>query len=159
MTSDGVNNAEMLAALHIPLQVQRAHQGKSNNKGITLFVMDRSKIEGKLADLLGAPPDWSDDYYSRKRKAEPFDQLAHTPFFVQSDRLELVQLADLIAFVYRRYVGVERDGEAYAGEAERLARWKAKLDSRLLDRSHRLPARGVNAGASALVGACPPELR
>lgn len=153
-----VRSAELLAALHIPLQVQRAHQGKGNNKGVTLFVMDKSKIEGKLADLLSDPPSWSDNYYARRRRAEPFDQLVHTPFFVQSDRLELVQLADLIAFVYRRYVEVQRDGDSYPGESERLTRWKQKLDTRLLGRSHRLPARGVDAGTAALVKACPVEL-
>lgn len=154
-----ITDPELLAALHIALQVQRAHQTKEKNKGATLLVMDQSKVAGRLTDLLEEPPAWSDDYYGREQDAEPFDQLVHTPFWVPSDRIELVQLADLFAFIYRRYVEVCRNGEDYEGERVHLERWRNKLDTRLLGRSHRLPTRAVSPATRDLVSAFPSELR
>lgn len=156
---EGVGSHELLAAFHISLQVQRAQQTKNKNKGVTLFAMDQSRVSGQLADLLENPPSWSDDYYARKPKADPLDQLVHTPFWVRSDRIELVQLADLFAFVYRRYLETRRDGEDYPGEFERLNHWKAKLDSRLLNRSHRLPTRETSSATDAVIAAFPAELQ
>lgn len=156
---EGLSGPELTCAFHIVLQVQRAHQGKGKNKGVTLLVMDESKVSGRLADLLERPPKWSEAYYGRKTRDDPLHQLVHTPFYVKSDRIELIQLADLIAFVYRRYVEICRFGEAYDGEGDRIRRWKGKLDERLLGQSHRWPKRTAAAVARSIVAAAPPELR
>ena len=153
------HSRELLSAFHVALQVQR-HQGKrAVNKGATLLVMDDSKVSGRLANLLEQPPAWSDDYYGRTAKADPFDRLVHTPFWVQSDRIELVQLADLVAFVYGRYVQVERNGEGYRGELERITRWKTKLDACLLSPADRVPTNKVSPATAAIVDLVPHELR
>ena len=98
---DDIRSLEMLTAYHVILQVQRAHQGAKKNKGTTLLVMDRSKLQGQTVDLILDPPAWADEYYQRGRKDEPFNQIVHAPFYVESHQFPLVQLADLVAFVYR----------------------------------------------------------
>lgn len=152
----------MCGAFHIALQIQKAHQSIKKNKGKTFLVFDENKVKGDpLAELLFDPPDWSDDYYDRKKKAPVLDQITDTAFYARSHHVGLVQLADVFAFVFRRFTEVtDFDApEAYKGESDRLTEWVGLLEGRLLPRSHRWPKRSKSDLANAYSSLAPPEVR
>jgi len=148
-------------AMHIVLQVQKAHQRIEKGKGATFLVFDEQKIEGdKLATLLFRPPSWSDDYYGRREKQLALDQITDTVFYARSDHIGLVQVADVFAFVFRRYSEICDYGkkEGYEGERERLTGWANTLGARLLERSNRWPKRTKSEVAKAFAAIAPRSL-
>jgi len=97
-------NAWVAAGLNIALQLQAKHQGEANNKGNTFFFIDdNSQHFPALCDALWSPPVWLHGYYPRAKNQEPLDQIIDTAFAVRSHHCALVQVADLLAFVFRRY--------------------------------------------------------
>ena len=137
-------DAWMSAALHIALQVQRRYQREKGNKGCTFLVFDENKRQAdNLAELLFDPPSWTDEYYQRGTRAEALDQIIDSAFYARSHQVGLVQVADLFAFIFRRYSELHDydAGEAFAGETDRITEWVKLLSPRLLDRPHRWPRR------------------
>lgn len=134
----------MCGALHVSLQVQKAHQSIKKKKGATFLVFDEHKMKSDaLAELLFDPPAWTDDYYEKTRKQLPLDQIMDTAFYARSHHVGLVQVADVFAFVLRRYseIGDYGENEGYEGEMDRLSRWVGVIETCLLARSHRWPKR------------------
>jgi len=134
----------LAAALHTALQIQRANQGMKKRKGVTFLVFDEQKQKSDaLAELLFEPPGWSDEYYSRSKQQPALDQVLDTASYAKSHHSGLVQVADIFAFVFRRYVELIDYGydEGYEGETARIQGWVGTLSERLLDRAHRWPAR------------------
>lgn len=151
----------MTASLHIALQVQRAHQNQKQNKGSTFLVFDEHQRHAdRLAELLFDPPDWTDGYYERDRKRERLDQVIDTAFYARSHHVGLVQIADLFAFLFRRYAELHDYGRepAYAEEVERVSTWVGIIAGRLLPSSHRWPKRGREDVSSWYAGAAPASL-
>ncbi len=94
----------LAAAVHVALQIQKHHQGSQSNKGQTFLFFDENKAKADfLAELVFAPPAWTDAYYERDRKRAQFDQLIDSAFAVKSHHAGLVQIADLFALILRRY--------------------------------------------------------
>lgn len=122
----------MVCGMHLALQLQAAHGRLKSNKGTTLLVTDEAKRSDELAELLLEPPAWSDDYYGRGKKDDPLKELVHTPFTVDSGHNGMIQLADLVAFLFRRYVELSRENEEYAGERVKISGWVATLSNLLL---------------------------
>ncbi len=152
----------MCGALHVALQIQKAHQGIRKNKGVSFLVFDEHKVKGDaLAELLFDPPGWSDDYYDRSKKQLALDQITDTAFYARSHHVGLVQVADVIAFVFRRFSEISDygDDEGYDGELDRLTSWIEVLDDRLLARSHRWPLRTKSDLAQAYASLAPSSLR
>ncbi len=46
---------------------------------------------------------WTDDYYDRGKKQARLDQIVGTTFSIKSHHAGLVQVADMFAFMFRRY--------------------------------------------------------
>ncbi len=150
----------MSGALHIALQVQKAHQGMKKKKGATFLVFDDYKVKSDaLAELLFDPPAWSDDYYNRSKKQPALDQITDTAFYARSHHVGLVQIADVFAFIFRRYSEICDYGEeeGYKGELDRVTGWIRILNDQLVDRSHRWPQRTKSELAKAYVSSCPPS--
>ena len=149
------------AACHIALQLQRAHQSKSGSKGRIVLIFDDNKrgLAG-LADLVNAPPEWTDTFYDRSRKKPPLDRLIDTPFAVQSHHVGLVQVADLFAWVFRRYAELfEYDAvEKYDGEKAHVAEWAKLLTPRLVNRAHRWPSKSKSECGRWYTSIAPPAL-
>ena len=126
-------------ALHIALQVQRAHQALKKPKGSTFLVFDEHHNASKLAELLFEPPEWTDGYYDRKTKDPRLDQVVDTAFYARSHHAGLVQVADLFAFIFCRYAELLDYGrdEAFKGEVDLISSWTTKLSNRLLPLAHR----------------------
>jgi len=151
----------LAAALHTALQVQRCGQAMKNNKGMTALVFDEQKQKAdSLAELLFSPPTWSDQYYGRRPKQAQLDQVLDTAFYAKSHHVGLVQVADIFAFVFRRYVELNQNGrsESYQGETDRMGEWAQALATRLIKRSHRWPARPDNEAAKWYVDLAPRSL-
>lgn len=130
----------LAAALHVALQIQKAHQGHAKNKGHTFLIFDENKSKvDHLPQLLYEPPAWSDTYYSRSRKQAQLDQVIDAAFFVKSHHAGLVQVADLFAFVFRRLAEFADYGsaEVFDGERSLIEGYSASLAVRLLPRAHR----------------------
>jgi hypothetical protein len=134
----------LAGGLHIALQIQKANQGQGNNKGNTVLIFDDNKAKADtLSDLLWQPPEWTDDYYAKQKKQTRLDQIVDTTFSIKSHHAGLVQVADLFAFVFRRYAEIKDFGkqEEWAGEQALIEKYVDVLASRLVPRSCRWPAR------------------
>jgi hypothetical protein len=130
------------AACHLALQLQRAHQSKSGGKGRTVLVFDDNKRGiDRFSDLVHSPPAWTDDYYQRGKKQEPLDQIVDTPFAVKSHHVGLVQVADVLAGVVRRYSCLSDYGssENYVGELNHYREWIELIAPTMLGKEHRWP--------------------
>jgi hypothetical protein len=114
-------NLWVATGLNIALQIQAKHRTEKNNKGNTfLFIDDNPRNMPSLCEVLWAPTTWLDDYYPKKTKEDHLNQLIDTAFAVQSHHCSLVQVADLLAFIIRKYF--ELSSEVVAPE------WDEELD-------------------------------
>ena len=156
-----VKDPWLAVALHTALQIQKANQGMKKGKGVTFLVFDEQKQKSDmLAELLFEPPAWTDDYYDRGKKQAQLDQVLDTAFYAKSHHAGLVQIADLFAFIFRRYVELLDHGanEDYKGESARIASWVDCLSERLLAASHRWPKRPKCDATQWYVEVAPPSL-
>jgi len=152
----------LAAGLHMALQIQKANQGTKKNKGHTFLIFDDDKAKAdKLSDLLWEPLEWIDDYYGREKKQEQLDQIVDTTFSIKSHHAGLVQVADLFAFILRRYVEIEdfAAAEEWPGEKALLDEYVATLVGRLLPKSARWPARTKSIAANWYNGVAPQSLK
>lgn len=129
-------------AVHMALQLQKVHQTLGKNKGHTILIFDENKVKAdKMNEVLFAPPTWIESYYGRKKKQEPLDQIIDSAFFTKSHHAGLAQVADLFAFVLRRYAELAEYGvkQEYKGEANDIKDLVDRLVPRLLLQAHRWP--------------------
>lgn len=140
----------LAGGLHIALQIQKANQGRNKNKGNTVLIFDDNKAKADtLSDLLWQPPEWTDDYYGKQKKQNRLDQIVDTTFSIKSHHAGMVQVADLFAFIFRRFAEMKDFGiqEEWVGGQALIEDYMSTLTSRLLPRSCRWPAR-QNAASS-----------
>lgn len=159
---DECQDGWLAAGLHVALQIQKANQKTSNNKGHTFLIFDDNKVKADtLSDLLWKPPAWTDDYYDRKKKQDPLDQIIDTTFSIKSHHAGLVQVADLFAFILRRYTEIEDYGaeEEWPGEKALIDDYVDSLAARLLPKSTRWPTRSGSSAAQWFNDIAPPSLR
>ena len=152
----------LVAGLHVALQIQKANQKTGKNKGHTFLIFDDNKHKpDTLSDLLWKPPAWTDNYYGRERKQDPLDQIIDTTFSIKSHHARLIQVADLFAFILRRYAEIEDYGAKveWPGERVLLDNCMGSLAGRLLPRSTRWPARTESSAAQWFNGIAPPSLK
>jgi len=137
-------------AVHIALQVQKANKNKPRNKGQTFLVFDENKVKAdRLAEILWDPPGWTDDYYERDRRQEPLNQVIDTAFTVKSHHAGMIQVADLYAWILRRYAEIVEYGmtEEFSGEDRFINDCVKMLRKRLSGRAMRWPKRADSAAA------------
>ena len=157
-----LGNLWLAGAVHVALQLQKAHQPLKKNKGHTVLIFDENKVMAdKLNELLFDPPTWTESYYARKKKQEPLDQIIDSAFFTKSHHAGLVQVADLFAFVFRRYVELTEYGAlpVYKDEPKDIDDLMDRLAPSLLPKSQRWPARTASACAKTFVHLAPRCLR
>lgn len=132
------------ASFHVVLTLQKAHKSISNNKGHTLLIFDKGKDPTRLISLLRTPPDWSDSYYSRAPRQIQLDQIVDVPYFADSKFLPLIQIADLIGYILRRYADLHdyESTEKYDGELIKYERWIGKIRGTCLKTSMRYMKHG-----------------
>src|SRR5207249_1690265 len=100
------------------------------NKGATFLVFDEHyQHSDELAELLFEPPEWTDGYYRRKASQARLDHVIDSAFYARSHHVGLVQIADLFAFLFRRYAELTDYGasEDFVGETEAIAAWVSQV--------------------------------
>lgn len=158
---DELKDLWVAGAVHIALQLQRFHQSMKKNKGHTVLIFDEKKAKAdKLNEVLFAPPQWTEPYYDRRRKQLPLDQIIDSAFFTKSHHAGLAQVADLFAFVFRRYAELSEYGVApeYDGEFADIDALVQLLLPNLIPKSHRWPRRPKNECAATFVNLAPHSL-
>jgi len=156
------NDAWMTVGLHIALQVQKVNQAISSNKGQTFLVFDDNKQKADaFAELLWSPPDWTDDYYDKGKKQERLDQVINTAFSVRSHHAGLVQVADLYAFIFRRFAELHdfASPEEWPGERAMIDGYVQTLAQRLVQPAARWPKRTSSSSAQFFNSLVPHSLR
>lgn len=117
------------SAMFVSAVVQKKMQSVANGKGLTILILDDNKKEmSYLSDELHKCGEWYDGLYQcrgmkrgkkiwldRKPK-DRFDQIVNTAFAIKSEHSSLVQVADALSWVYRRYLELKEQDEAYVGE-------------------------------------------
>jgi hypothetical protein len=112
-------------ALHITLAVQRYFQSVPKNKGNTLLIFDNEERERQnFTEIICKPPDWTDSYY-RHKKQNRLDQIIDVPYFVDSQQVGLIQVADFVSFFLRKHIELCQGKRVadYTEEPEKLSKW------------------------------------
>jgi hypothetical protein len=155
---DPLRDLWVAGAVHIALQLQKLHQTLEKNKGHTVLVFDENKVKAdRLNEVLFAPPAWTEAYYEKRKKQTPLDQIIDSAFFTKSHHAGLAQVADLFAFVFRRYAELTDYGAepVYPGEKDDLNPLVELLAMLLIPRSNRCPKRPKNECAATFVHLTP----
>jgi hypothetical protein len=146
---------------HLMLAVQKYCQDEQRNKGNTVFVFDNHERDRmRFTDLIKRPPDWSDGYY-RKPKQRRFDQVIDVPYFGDSKDVALIQLADFLAFILRRYAEIHEgvDGPRYGGEDEKIDAWISILKESEIPSRHLYKKVGREYAENLFYDHAPPCIR
>ena len=130
-------------AMFVLSHIQREHCDDTKNKGNCVIIVDDNKAEhAKMAELIFLPNPWFDDLAFKaaflKAKKRPkkweerrFDQIVNTPFAIKSEHASKILVADLAAFVLRRYIELKSDPEAFKGEKDLFDELFAKLKPKI----------------------------
>lgn len=84
--------------------------------------------------MILSPPDWSDEYYSKKKKQEKLDQIIDAPYFADSKNVGLIQVADFLSYFVRRYIEIETGvvPPKYKEEGDKIEKWFKAIKARLI---------------------------
>lgn len=149
-----------VAATHLVLTIQKEHQREPRNKGKTVLVFDNAREADEFLDVLGNPPSVTDSFYARGNKQRPLDQIVDVPYFADSKRVGLLQVADLFAYLIRLYAELA-DGmlpEKFDGETARLDQWIRDMRKVLLHDSARWPQNSKDSCVQFYRTLAPPSL-
>lgn len=128
--------------LHQLLVVQKYNQGVKGVKGHTIFIFDEEvKERDRFWQLASKPPEWTDSYYMRKKKNPPLDQMIDVPYFGNSEKIHLLQIADLLAYLVRVFIEIKENHTSprYQDEANRMDGWMAQMQQLSLPTVTRYP--------------------
>lgn len=119
------------ASMYLASLIQKNMQKVAGNKGLTVLIMDDNQAGmPALSDAIYAADPWFDGLYqlrSTKRgksvwiprtQDNRLEQIVNTAFAIKSDHSSLIQIADVLAYVYRRHLEVLAAGEGWPGEAD-----------------------------------------
>ncbi len=135
-------NYWLASAMYISSVIQKRNQKEHNNKGHTVLIFDDNKRDiTKLFEALHVCDEWYDGLYSVPRSVykktewvigshERFDQIINTAFSIKSEHSSLVQVADIISYIYRRYLELKNQKENYTGENNYYSKLVAVLDKK-----------------------------
>lgn len=141
---DDVKTLWRFLALHMVLGIQKEFQRLSKNKGNTVFVFDNELREQvRFTDLIKKPPEWTDAFYSRDRKRSRLDQVVDVPYWGDSQDVGLLQLADFVAYFFRRYIEIQENAipPKYSDEKEKVSQWFDMITKFTLPKSSFYPKR------------------
>jgi Protein of unknown function (DUF3800) len=114
-------------ALNVLLSLQRLKYGSPNNKGKTVVIFDEEgEHDKRLIKLLSDDLSFTDAFTQveipksnkKQNELERLCQIIDIPFFSKSEHSQLIQIADLVAFVVSRYIQLKSFGIAPAFEDE-----------------------------------------
>ena len=141
---EGCNSCWRTAAIHLTLSIQKSHQSIPDNKGHALLLFDRKvEEENHLSEFIFRPPGWTDEYYERSKNDSVLNQIIDIPYFGDSKQVLLIQVADVIAFILRRYAETTEGHISldYKDEDQRLLDWIGLISDRCYASSALWPSR------------------
>src|SRR6266540_2213232 len=94
--------------------------GDRRQRHTFLFYDDNKQKVANLCDLLFSPPNCLGIYYGRGKRQEAFAQIIDTAFAIKSHHSGIVQIADIYAFIIRRYFEINEGGKTQ--------QWDGKFD-------------------------------
>lgn len=128
-----------MLGLHQILSIQKANQAYGA-KGYTVFIFDEKLEErDRIIDLISNPPKWTDMYYSKKKKEQQLHKVVDVPYFGNSEKVNLLQIADLLAYILRRHAEI-KDAKLpakYSDEEKKVENWIKKISGLALSSSSR----------------------
>lgn len=156
-----IRNIGCFLGFHVILAIQRYSQAIRKNKGYTQMKFDECGYDKALKELAYNPPEWSNEYYNKQNDHGILNQMIDVPTFDNSKHLELLQVADFMAFFLRRYAELkEHVGKPpYEGEEQLLEQWVDKLRERRIPRSHIYLTRGRNYAQDIFYNYAPCSIR
>jgi len=132
-------------AAHLALSIQKANKSRGNIKGHTVLVFDNAFTEmDKFNDLILNSPDWFDTYYKKNAKDVKLNQIVDVPYYADSKKVPLLQIADLISFIIRRYVEIKQGEKAEDWEEEALEEYIKIINKMSFNKSTIYPERQCN---------------
>lgn len=149
-------------ALHQILAIQKYFQSEKKNKGNTVLIFDREVTEeAKLTKLVLNPPVWTDTYYQKGIKQDRLDQIIDVPYYGDSEDVGLIQIADLIAYILRKYIEIKegKSKEDYNGELLKLEEWIKTISYISLPTNTRYPKRGRDNCSELFYKLAPSSIR
>jgi hypothetical protein len=114
-------------AFNVLLSLQRLKYGSPSNKGKSVVIFDEEgEHDKRLIRLLTEDLSFTDGFTqikipkTKKKQGdlERFCQIIDIPFFSKSEHSQLIQIADLVAFVVSRYIQLKSFGVQPAFEDE-----------------------------------------
>ncbi|MGB2695960.1 MAG: DUF3800 domain-containing protein, partial [Dehalococcoidia bacterium] len=139
-----------------------ACQREKANKGHILFVFDDEERERmRFTDLVSRPPAWSDRYYERSKGQDQLDQVIDVPYFADSRKVALIQLADFMGFFLRRFAEMKEGfvPAKYPDEEKRVSGWMSQLAARSIGRQFIYPRTKREFAADLFWNYAPPSIR
>jgi hypothetical protein len=133
---DELNTVWRFMGFHLVLAMQRHCQREQGVKGHSIFIFDNNEREKmRFTDVIRRPAAWSDRYYDRGKKQNQLDHIVDVPYFGDSQDGGLIQLADLAAFILRRYAEIKEGlvGPRYDDEEQRVTAWAQALAARAIN--------------------------
>ncbi len=132
-----------LCGMFVAALIQKKVQNEKNNKGLTVLIFDDNRAHmPKVSDGLYMANSWFDALCQQRGKirgksqwlpVKPigrFDHIINTAFAIKSEHSSLIQIADSVSYVYRRWLELGTEKEAYAGEKAYYDQLAAKLDKK-----------------------------
>lgn len=158
---DDIETLWRFLGLHLVLSIQKLHQRFEKNKGNTVLIFDNEERESiRFTDLILNPPRWSATYYTRTKKQDELDQIVDVPYFADSRYVSLLQVADFVAYFFRRYAELEGgDDEKYKGEGKQVREWVLTALQRAVSKSVIYPKRSRCACADLFYSFAPESIR
>jgi len=134
-------------SLNILLSLQRLKYGSEKNKGKTIVIFDEEREHDKrLIKLLTEDLSYTDVFTqieipkSKRKQAvlERLCQIVDIPFFSKSEHSQLIQIADLVAFVVSRYIQLKTFGlqPAFDDEMQVIEEFYSGIKVSLVSASH-----------------------
>lgn len=128
------------AAMYLSGIIQKKLQVGKKNKGLTVLICDDNKQEmSNLSEALHQPDPWFDPLYQKSKAIrgktawvklnadQRFDQIVNTAFAIRSEHSSMIQVADAVAYVYRRRIELMTENERWNGEKEYFETLAARL--------------------------------
>lgn len=140
-----IPNLWCFLALHLTLSLQKLHQTENKNKGHTVLIFDNEEQASKdFITLSNNPPAWTHEYYEKKRKQNPLDQIIDSPYFADSQSVGLLQVADFVSYFLRRYIELKQNANPprYQDEETKVYGWMDTAFERTIPISIMYPTRG-----------------
>jgi hypothetical protein len=110
-------------AINVLLSLQRMKYGSQKNKGKTVVIFDEEgEHDRRLIKILSEDLSYTDQFTQielprKKEKHAEIERLCQVidiPFFSKSEHSQLIQIADLVAFVVSRYIQIKSFNMAQA---------------------------------------------